>query len=204
VVYDPFPAWPHDAGVVRDIARHAAEVVPLLWPVDLYVLDREGVDRMNGYSNLHQDQHHDGDKWVNDPPKGVIVLGGKRIQPHPAMTRYLVGHETGHNVAYMINSLRDGVKNLASCEDLYREYAQARGLPDGLPEHGSGGTWHRALAEIFACDFRILVLHLEEEFWPHPGIPRPGPAQPGLTDWWDGAVARLGHAAAERAYAVTA
>jgi len=189
--FDPFPAYAHDRAATEAAAAHVQGCWPPLWDVDCYLADREENSRSNGHSNVHEG-HYEGGEWVKFPA-GMIMLGGKRVPPHPAMTRYLVGHEYGHNVAYMLNSLRDGVKHIASTDDLEREYAQVRGLPDGSVHHGEGGNWHDSACEIMACDFRILVCQVETEFWPHPGIPRPEDAG-GVAGWWRAASARLDEA----------
>jgi hypothetical protein len=191
--FDPLPAYPHDLAAVTAAAQRAQDMMPPLWDVDVYVADREGTDRCNGYSRLEEHGHYEGDDWVKDPLRGTIVLAGKRVQPHPAMSRYLVAHEYGHNVAYMLNSLRGG-KYASACDGLYADYAKARGLDPGTLHHGDGGRWHDSAAEIFACDFRILVLGAEAEFWPHPGISRPEETR-GLAGWWDDACSRLSAAA---------
>lgn len=185
--FDPFPAYAHDRAVAEAAAAHVTGCCPPLWDVDCYLADREEDSRSNGHSNIHEG-HYEGGEWVKTR-SGMIMLSGKRIPPHPAMTRHLIGHEYGHNVAYMLNSLR-GEKHLASTDDLYGEYAKARGLPESSVHHGEGGTWHDSACEIFACDFRILVCGIELEFWPHPGISRPEDV-PGLAGWWDAALALL-------------
>jgi hypothetical protein len=118
---------------------------------------------------------------VRDPRRGIIFLCGKRVPPHPAVTRYLVAHEYGHNVEYMLNIAR-GAQS-AWDEALSIEYAQVRGLPDSTLHHGDGGNWHDSIHEIIACDFRILVCETEVEFWPHAGIARPEHV-PALAAWW--------------------
>lgn len=195
--FDPFPAYPHDLGHVRAAAAAASvSRCPPLWDVDVYVADREEISRSNGHSNVHEGGHYEGDDWVKDTPSGMIMMGGKRIPPHPAMTRHLIGHEYGHNVAYMLNSLRGDCKHVASADPLYRDYATARGLPGSSVHHGEGGTWHDSACEIFACDFRVMVLRAETEYWPHPGITRPEEV-PALWEWWSNALERL--AAARKA-----
>jgi hypothetical protein len=46
-------------------------------------------------------------------------------------------------------------------------------------------TWHTAMGEIFADDFRILIPKIELEHWPHPGIPRPEEVEE-IKIWWAG------------------
>jgi hypothetical protein len=192
--FDPFPAYPHDLDHVRGAAADiAAGPCPPLWDVSVYVADREETSRSNAHADIHEGRYEDGE-WVKRT-SGVIVLSGKRTPPHPAMTRALVAHEYGHNVAYMLNSLRDGVKHLSATSDLERDYARARGLPESAVHFGEGGTWHDSACEILACDFRLLVLGVETEFWPHPGIERPEKI-PALRQWWDAARAALGDARA--------
>jgi hypothetical protein len=200
--FDPCPGYAHDLDEVRRTAERVEAHVPLLWPIDLYVADREPTARSNGHSNIHEGGHYEGDEWVKDSPSGLILLAGKRIPPHPAMTRYLVAHEAGHNVEWMLVSLREGVKHLHDGW-LLREYAALRGLPDSSLHHGECGTWHDSATEIFACDFRILVCGVEVEFWPHRGVPRPD-GLPQVVDWWTDAIARLAAAQTSNAQEATA
>lgn len=193
--FDPMPAYPHDLAVTAAAAAHAAERCPPLWDVDLYVADREDMSRTNGYSDIHESGRYEGDVWVKETPCGLIMLGGKRTPPHPAFTRALTGHEYGHNVAFMLNSLRDDCKHVSSTVALERDYAAVRGLPASSVHHGEGGTWHDSACEIMACDFRLVVLGTEAEFWPHPGIERPE-GIPAVRDWWAAAAQRLARARA--------
>lgn len=180
--FDPFPAYAHDMSVVRATATWVETALRPMWDVELYVANRECVDRSNGYSNLHESGHHDeANKWVKDDPTGLIVLTGKRVPPHPAVTRYLVAHEYGHNVEWMINQ-KLGAKHPHD-EALVHDYATIRGLGDEHMHHGSGGRWHDSVHEIFACDFRILVCGIERDYWPHHGIPKPHEVE-AVIAWW--------------------
>lgn len=184
--FDPFPAYPHDvADVQRAVDRVTGRVAPL-WDVTLLVADREEIGRSNGFSNSRQHGHYEGDTWVQDPPVGVIVLSGKRIPPHPALTAYLVAHEYGHQIELMVAHARGAALH---SDTILTDYAQARGLP--VPaHHGEGGRWHDSAGEIFACDFRIMICGVEVGYWPHPGIPRPEDVT-GLGSWWAAALADL-------------
>ncbi len=169
--FDPFPAYPHDRGVVEETVALVTDACPPLWNVDLYIADREEIGRSNGYSSVDEGGEYVDGEWVKGPPTGLIMLSGKRIPPHSAVTRYLVAHEYGHNVEWMLNRAR-GAKHLQS-EDLPDEYLKVRGLDAEHSHEGSGGTWHAGIHEIIACDFRILVCGIEVGYWPHPGIARP-------------------------------
>jgi hypothetical protein len=194
MVFDPFPAYPHDLDVVCQTAVEVEEKVAPLWNVEVYVADREGVARSNGWSHLFEDQEFTDGDWVRKPNIGVIMLAGKRIPPHPAVTRYLVAHEYGHNVEWMINSVRGA--RYPNDETLAVEYAKMRG-PEVHTDFGGGGVWHNAIAEVLACDFRVMVLGIEPEFWPHPGVSRPDSRgmRDRVTGWWDEALHDLAKAA---------
>jgi hypothetical protein len=179
--FDPFPAYSHRPEHVAAAADAVMAAFPPLWDVDLYSMNREEIGRSNGYSNLRDSGHWEDDEYVKDPITGVIVLSGKRIPPHPAVTLYLVAHEYGHNVEFMLNAARG---SSPSSDDLITEYAEFRGLPPESVHHGSGGRWHDSAAEIFACDFRILVCRTEAGYWPHPGVKRPEFVE-GLREWWE-------------------
>lgn len=186
--FDPFPGYPHQAAEVQRTVELVQVACPPIWDIDLYVANREEVGRSNGYSTVHADGDYVDGVWTRHRPVGKIMLSGKRIPPHPAMTRYLVAHEYGHNVQYMWHHAL-GASNLHD-EAPLRGYATVRGLAEETLHHGEGGTWHDSAVEIFACDFRLLVCGVEPEFWPHPGIPRPENI-PGLAEWWDGTLALL-------------
>lgn len=184
--FDPFPAYPHDPAIVAATVEQVAQRCPPIWNVQVWVADREEIGRSNGFSSVHDSGHYEGDDYVKDTPTGLVVLSGKRVPPHPAMTRYLVAHEYGHNVEYMLSVAR-GAKH-ARNDAVITEYAALRGLPE--VHHGSGGRWHDAASEVFACDFRLIVCGVEPEHWPHPGIPRPD-SHAGIAAWWADALAIL-------------
>jgi hypothetical protein len=186
--WDPFPCYPHEMAPAIAAAEHVAKVCPPPWPVTIYLADLEETSRTNAYSYLHDSGHYQGDDWVDDPPAGLIMLAGKRIPPHPAVTAYLVGHEFGHQVEWMIN-YANGRKTKHSPEAC-REYMAIRGLDESADHHGSGGAWHDSVHEILACDFRILACGLEPGYWPHPGVPRPEDI-PGLGAWWETQLERI-------------
>lgn len=203
-VFDPFPGYPHDRAVVDEMVERVAGVLPPLWDVDVVVADREVIGRTNGFSSLRSDGEYVGDVWTPLPPQGLIMLSGKRIPPHPAMTRYLVGHEYGHNVEWMLEYARGGQGRLQRGE-VAAEYARLRGL--GEPHWGSGGRWHDSVTEIFACDFRIIVCRVEPDYWPHPGIAHPydNHLLPNdLHGWWAAAEEQLRAAPAPAAAAAAA
>lgn len=169
--FDPFPAYAHDVEQARKTVAGVMDWCPPLYDIEIHLPNREEVGRTNGYStNCYPHRYIDGER-ITEPPVGLIVMSGKRIPPHPAMTRYLVGHEYGHHACWMIGKLR-GAKHLQD-DSWLADYAKLRGLPEDLPRNGSGGNWHKAIEEIFACDFRIMALGIETEYWPHPGIPHP-------------------------------
>lgn len=156
---DPFPCYAHDAEYVKALAEQVTAAVPLSGQLDIYCPAYEGTGRTNG--------HFSQCSWGNSETySGYIVLHGKRIPPHPAMTRYLVSHEYGHAVQYWIE-WKYKAKDLptAYCKDL-------RGYESQNKSYG-GKTWHAAVGEIFANDFRLTCTGLEPEFWPHEGIERP-------------------------------
>lgn len=180
--FDPFPGYRHDETTARAAVDVVTAAWPLPWDIGVHLADREDTGRTNGYSHLHVTTRREGERWVESDPAGLILLSGKRIPPHPAMTRYLIGHEYGHHVEWALNQ-RAGADHL--CGDAAaRRYLTVRDLDDSALFHGDGGRWHNSVHEILACDFRILVTGIEPEFWPHPGVPRPEEV-PGLACWWD-------------------
>lgn len=185
--FDPFPAYPHNLDDVRGAAAHVERMCPPLWDVEVYVADREEEGRSNGFSNIHEGSRYVGGEWVKSPPTGLIMLSGKRVPPHPSVTRYLVAHEYGHNVEWMLQHAR-GHKTVHG-DEVVAEYAKMRGLPAGAVHHGSGGRWHDSATEILACDFRIVVCDVEPQYWPHPGVAHP--LDVNVDGWWAEALALL-------------
>jgi len=186
--WDPFPCYRHEMDAAIAAAEHVARVCPPPWPVTIYLADLEETSRTNAYSYLHETGHYEDGTWVDDEPSGLIMLAGKRIPPHPAVTAYLIGHEYGHQAEWMIN-FAAGRERLHS-PLAARDYIKVRGLPDEADHHGSGGAWHDSVHEILACDFRILACGLEPGYWPHPGVPRPEDI-PGLPAWWEETLAAI-------------
>jgi hypothetical protein len=169
-------------GGVEDAVAQVVDALPPIWHVDLFIADREEVARSNAHTNVHEGGHYDSNGvWVKDPPRGLVVLSGKRTPPHPAYGRYLVGHEYGHCVEYMIVHQRGG-RHLHDADKVMIPYAKLRGLPEPI-HHGEGGRWHNSAYEVFACDFRILVAGIDPGFWPHPGVEHPYDV-PAVRDWW--------------------
>lgn len=172
---DPFPCYAHDPQIVRDTLEKVEGTATIsLAPHSLFILHYETSTRTNGWAS--SESQWNGEKHV--PSAGHITLNGKRIPPHPAVTRYLVSHEYGHHADYSICAHR-GVEN----DGFDDEYAKLRGLTHDYSRYG-GGYWHSNVGELIANDFRILVADVETDFWPHPGFDRPEDV-PGLQQWWE-------------------
>jgi hypothetical protein len=185
--WDPFPAYAHQYAEAAATAHEVVDACPPLYDITILLADREDEGRTNGWSHL--DKHHG---TADGAYQGVIMLAGKRIPPHPAMTRHLVGHEYGHHLEWMLNLAR-GAKTPYD-QQVTDDYARARHLPATSAHHGDGGTWHDSVHEVMACDFRIHC-GIEPEYWPHPGVSRPEHIA-GLARWWADALDEIRAAAA--------
>lgn len=165
---DPFPGYEHDTTRVSNLLAMAGEAFPIGFRVDAYVTTYEGVSRRNGETRM-----------VPGAKAGsvamALILWGKRQMIHPAMTRYLVAHEYGHAVEHWLTA--EGQIGRYFLD----EYAALRGLKAYFAGP-TGGKYHRAVEEIFANDFRVVITEQETEFWPHP---YPPPSEvPVIVEWW--------------------
>lgn len=174
VYVDPFPAYAHDIELVKSELERCVSIFSIDQDVKIYVLEREFLHRTNAQASQCSDYNspYDEEKKQYSKWEGVIVMSGKRIPPHPAVTRYLVAHEYSHVIQY--NLADKGVITLD-------EYAELRGY-EQVNKHYGGGTWHTAINEIFADDCRMLKFRAELEFWPHT-CPRPEEI-PAIVDFW--------------------
>jgi hypothetical protein len=173
---DPTPCYPHEERLVRGTLRNVETTVTVRYKPTIFVLSFEGTARTNGWADrVWRYDDSEERRW-----DGIIVLSGKRIPPHPAVTRYVVAHEYGHHVQFEIERRREEEPH---DEAIYAEYAELRGLDLEAAKRYGCGNWHSNVGELIANDFRILVTDVESEYWPHPGFKRPERVA-GLTNWW--------------------
>lgn len=188
VEVDPFPAYRHDEDLVRATLTDVAAAFAPRTPLTVHVADFEDVGRTNGWAAFRRFYWRDGEDEPTYPWHADIFLSGKRIPPHPAVTRYVVAHEYGHQVQWWLEHdlrLDEG--------ELLEEYAQLRGHENG--DRYGGGRWHASVGEIFACDFRIIVAGIEPEYWPHAGADHPS-LMTEVCAWWASHTNRVQQAAA--------
>lgn len=170
---DPFPCYSHDAALVAHVAALCEARFPTKFPTVYAILPFEQESRSNGWATKESfDYDSKTELWSFF---GIILLSGKRIPLHPAMTRYLVAHEYGHIADYHLCHARGLQDN-----GLEKEYAEMRGIPHD--DRYGGQRWHTNTGEVIANDFRIAVCGMEREFWPHP-FPHPDEV-PAVAQWW--------------------
>lgn len=175
---DPFPGYPVGVAELRRAVVVAARAFPLAHPVDVFALAHETLDHFNAQASRSFDYYGKRAPGAPAPWSGLILVNGKRIPQHPAVVRYLGAHEYGHLVAMEIaDRIAGEVKDGSESQSLYPFYTALRGIP------AERGRWAEDPAEVFACDFRILVAGVEPEFWPHPGIEHPSRNR-AIKAWW--------------------
>lgn len=200
---DPYPGYTHNLDIVRGVLDRCMATVALRHAFKLYLLPNEFVGRNNGIT--YEDSIYEADDGsklefevkcdCGDPTCTIvrklngqghtIVLCGKRIPPMPSMTRYLVAHEFGHCTFNRIRRTNKiGERNERQLE---AKYMEARGLP-GYETYTGVRRWHQLVSEIVANDFRIVMLGVEPDFWPH-DQPHPHDV-PAIAMWWEDNIAR--------------
>jgi hypothetical protein len=158
---DPFPGYGHNPSVIRYLADQIETAVPLKSKISIYLSNYELIQRCNGFAQDFGET-------------GAIVLSGKRQPIVPQMTWYILGHEYGHHVEFALDG-KYGHGETA------KDYFNLR--PRANSEYGAR-KWHSNIRELFANDFRILVLGHEVDYWPHPGFKHPKQC-PDIVEYWE-------------------
>ena len=170
---DPFPCYAHDVKVVKDQIQEIESMVRMKFMPRWFVLPFESTSRTNGWANGNSYHTGKGNKYLPHP---YIVLSGKRIPLHPAMTRYLVAHEYGHIVQVNLQHIMG-----LNWDEFCKMYAKdVRKIP--YQGRYGGQMWHLNTGEIIANDVRLALLRKEEEFWPHE-VPHTYQV-PRVMKWW--------------------
>lgn len=155
---DPFPCYSHDSNLVEKLVNQYESSINLKFKPKYFILPFEGESRTNGCACANEQWNKEDEGRILSP---YIVLYGKRICLHPAMTRYLTSHELAHVVHYNVETILGQHKN----EEFEREYAKIRGI-DYNAKYGAQ-NWHNNIGEIIANDIRIILFNSELEFWQH-------------------------------------
>lgn len=154
---DPYPCYPHDENIIKELNKRMEDQYPIDYHIFCFILSHEGLGRTNGFA----DKNCIYNDWTPNPFDGIIVMHGKRIPLHPAMTRYLFTHEAGHCYDYYIcNKLKLQDSGLDKEYAAFREieYCETYGEPN----------WAKNTGEVIANDIRVALFDEEYEFWPHP------------------------------------
>jgi len=158
--------------IIRLVERTFKLKIKVIW----HILEVEVADRVNGWC-ASDFGYNAKDEKIYEPQ---IILSGKRIPIHPAMTRYLISHEYGHAVeSYLREVMLGDADKIGEFRDMY---SKVRGLKS-IPGDYTATSWASSPGEIFANDFRILACGLEAEFWPHPSVAHPHKSKPAQKFW---------------------
>lgn len=191
---DPWgPCYTHDVTLVKKLLGECVAAAPLgCVPVTVYVSQVEGLARTNGWSRYDHVYCRDGEvpAWWSGaglkPWEGTIALAGRRVEMHPAVTRYVVAHEYGHLVDAALAMAR-WPGDASAFSKLHDEYRRLRRLE--RVSHYGAGTHHLEVGEVLANDFRTVVLGREPDFWAHPVTP--GWKLKTVRRWWERAIDEL-------------
>lgn len=170
---DPAPCYHHSVDLVTQEFEHLRKVAPIPNPMGVFILSHEVVSRTNAH---FEDSYIYSSDNVSKPV-GIIVISGKRIPIHHAMTKYLVSHEYGH----AINA--EWVRRITLKDAEFDKWYISEFRPEANTSYGCG-KWHNNVGELIANDFRILLAQRELDFWPHEGHPRPETISK-LVDFWN-------------------
>lgn len=160
VKFDPFPCYAHDYNLIIKEIEKVEKLFPVEFETFYFIFPFESIGRTNGQASTNIIEYENREKNKKSTWDGVIDFFGKRIPPHPGMTRYLVSHEYSHIIDNWICREMGLEQN-----GLDKEYAKLRNIP--YDDKYGGRKWHSNIGEIIANDIRIVIFNTETEFWPH-------------------------------------
>lgn len=168
---DPFPTTVTDVKIVEERVPVIESKFPIGTILQWVILPHEVMERSNAWANydyLYCDNTEEG-SLIQKKHKmtGLVVFSGKRGNIHPAMTRFLVAHEYGHQVDYWINALMKAEEDSRDEDLFHKRYAEVRGLEFKDDTNYGGGNYHDSLVEIIADDFRIVMGETDPDFYQH-------------------------------------
>lgn len=181
---DPFPCNTHNVDIMTEEVEKVTKAFPIGTLLQWIVLPHETTNRTNAFANhdsIYADTPEREEMKKVNKLEGSIIFSGKRANIHPAMTRFLVAHEYGHQVDYWITEV---MKEEDRDADFRKFYAESRGLIYDNSRYG-GGNYHNSITELIADEFRIVVAGRDTDFWQHDKYPNPVDQQDRI-DFWNG------------------
>lgn len=171
---DPFPCYHHDIKLVDSEIERINKIINLPNKPIYYIFSHEPYSRCNGHASSNDEYvGNKGESKLNP----YIVLCGKRIPLHPAMTKYLTSHEIGHVIDWTLEKIlkleRDEFRKMYAKDVRNMEYCDDYG----------GLKWSNNTGEILANDIRIVLFNSESEFWPH-NVEHPSKCK-NVIDYWN-------------------
>jgi hypothetical protein len=171
IYVEPFPC----TGIVDiELVKKEAERVQNLFPIGTlltwFTLPLEEETRCNAWASADDLWGNEGEaKIIKEKhiKEGRIGFTARRTIIHPALVKYLVAHEYGHQVDYWINAKIRLEEKLDGGSDHFRDrYAEFRKIPNPKGYH-AGESYKNSLTEIVANDFRIVVCEQDVDIYPH-------------------------------------
>lgn len=162
---DPFPCTSHNMEIIKKEVEVVERHFPIGSLLQWIIIPHEFISRSNAYASYEEiwrDERKEKNKL-----DAWIVFCGKRTNIHPAMTKFLVSHEYGHQVDYWITHCMMEEEKSNDRDIFRKKWAEVRGIEWSNDEGYGAGRYHNSITEMIADEFRVVVMDRDTDFWQH-------------------------------------